>query len=138
VTHPFTSVPATLVNTVGVAVTTVGAGFTPARSGVRGSTQPAYLSEGDTRVPAIGLEDHNSVTVVVIPSVAAFVGEGLHRLVGEIECVTSYFSLNQIGGGVVCIIVLNHPADGFHRHQSIVLVITPITIHRHEDLNVGI
>ena len=49
-THPFTSVPTTLVNTVGVAVTTVGAGFTPARSGARGSTQPAYLSEGDTRV----------------------------------------------------------------------------------------
>ena len=48
-THPFTSVPTTLVNTVGVAVTTVGAGFTPARSGARGSTQPAYLSKGDTR-----------------------------------------------------------------------------------------
>jgi len=41
------------VNTVGVAVTTVGAGFTPARSGARGSTQPAYLSEGDTRVVAL-------------------------------------------------------------------------------------
>jgi len=55
VTHPFTSVPTTLVNTVGVAVTTVGAGFTPARSGARGSTQPAYLSEGDTRVAALRL-----------------------------------------------------------------------------------
>jgi hypothetical protein len=53
VTHPFTSVPTTLVNTVGVAVTTVGAGFTPARSGARGSTQPAYLSEGDTRVATL-------------------------------------------------------------------------------------
>jgi len=48
-TLPLTSVPTTLVNMVGVAVTTVGAGFTPARSGVRESTRSAYLSEGDTR-----------------------------------------------------------------------------------------
>jgi len=60
--HPFTSVPTILVNTVGVAVTTVGAGFTPARSGARGSTQPAYLSEGDTRVCAISSVSHEAQT----------------------------------------------------------------------------
>jgi len=43
-THSLTSAPTTPVSTVEIVVTTVGAGFIPARSGAQGSTQSVCLS----------------------------------------------------------------------------------------------